>query len=289
MEHAREEALRGRTPRHVLDVSLDSDALDARYEGICRELLARARSASGEICARQDRQYPELSAVEEAGLSGRMRYLVTVACVAAAVDTRLGSDAQLDRLAYLKTIHRVLTEWREEATYDLSNVLGPLEFLPVVGRPLHEILGTWIWLNLGDAGEHRHLTWVKSTMRFGGGYGREIRSRFAPEKDADARTTAAAAPERASGISRDQARKVAEEHLADTNVLGATGQVRRVAGWEEGDWRDLNIYGYDDYFWRSHWIVYLEQEGHALRSSLVLAVHRETGAIDYVGRASDEG
>lgn len=59
--------------------------------------------------------------------------------------------------------------------------------------------------------------------------------------------------------------------------------------WDEIDSVRPNVYGYAETFWRSYWIVYLEQGGLALRESLIMAVHRETGEVGYVGGAGDEG
>lgn len=281
------QALLGRVPRHVMDASLGRDVLDERYEEGCRQLVERAWSASHEICRALEEQCPELSALEEAGYSNRIRYLPAVACVAAGVDRTLETDEDLDVLRYLRNVHRVAQERHEGATYDLSNVLGPLRFLPRVGHSRDDVLGMWIWLNLGDAGDHRHLTWVKSSMRFASGYGSEILRRFGtdPERD-EGRTDE---DETAGEVSRERARRIAEDHVNNNNVPGATGEVYTVKGWTDMDGRPPLVYGYDEDFWRSHWVAYLEQAGMGVRPSLIIAVHRETGTISYVGRANDEG
>ena len=62
--------------------------------------------------------------------------------------------------------------------------------------------------------------------------------------------------------------------------------------------RILDIEAYEDIrrkpnvFWpdlRNHWIAYVAQPGLAIRSSLIIAVDRETGEVRYRGTASDEG
>lgn len=287
-EHVQQDALRGRVPRYVMDVELGPDAVDPRYEDACWELLDAARFAADEICGTLERQVPHLSALEEAGFSDRIRYLTAVACVATAVDLRLRTDAELDRLPYLRTVHRVVDGWRDGATHDLSNLLGPLEFLPRVGRSRDDILGYWIWLNLGDGNEHRHLTWVKSTMRFGRAYGEEILRRFGPDSGEE-EPAAQETRGDAGGVSRERARRIAESYLADNPVPGATGEVRNVLGWDEIDARRPSVYGLEGPFWRSHWLAYLEREGHGFRESLIVAVHRETGEVGYAGGAGDEG
>lgn len=207
--------------------------------------------------------------------------------MATGVDQTLEADEDFDVLPYLRTVHRVAEERHEGATYDFSNVLGPLRFLPRVGRSRDDVLGMWIWLNLGDAGEHRHLTWVKSSMRFASGYGKKILRRFGTESERDAGRTGG--EQTAGQVSGERARRIAEEHIEDNNVPGATGKVYAVKGWTEMEGRPPIVYGYDEDFWRSHWVAYLDQAGMGVRASLIIAVHRETGAISYVGRANDEG
>lgn len=288
-EQVQQQALRGSLPRHVIDFDLGPDALDSRYEDSCRRLLEAARSASDEICDTLEHQCHELTSLEDAGYSERIRYLTAVACVATDVDLRLRTDGGLDRLSYLRTVHHLVDDWREGASYDLSNVLGPMEFLPRVGRSRDEVLGFWIWLNLGDGNEHRHLTWVKSTMRFATGYGKEVLRRFGPDSDEDSDGSAHHAPSGRTAVSRAAARRIAENHLAEHRVPRATGEVREVLAWDEIEFRRPDVYGYTESFWPSHWIAYLEQKGDALRESLIVAVHRETGDIGYVGGANDEG
>lgn len=287
-EQMQDQALRGSLPRHVMNVRLGPDALDDRYEKSCRKLLEDARSASDEICGALEERCHELKSLVDAGLSDRIRYLTAIACVATAADLRLRADARLDRLPYLRTAHQVVDEWREGATHDLSNLLGPLEFLPMVDRLRDDIVGFWIWLNLGDGNQHRHLTWVKSSMRFARGYGQEIFRRFGPESGRTEPGTPTVTGE-SPGLSREQASQIAEGFLEENHLPLATGQVRQVLAWDEIDFRRPNVYGYSEPFWRSHWIVYLEQEGMALRESLIMAIHRDTGEVGYVGGAGDEG
>lgn len=90
-------------------------------------------------------------------------------------------------------------------------------------------------------------------------------------------------------VSRDRAQQIAASYLTEHPVPRATGEIRSVRTWDEIDFRKPLVYGHDEGFWRSHWIVYLEQEGVGLRESLILAVHRETGDVGYVGGAGDEG
>lgn len=288
-EHVQRDALRGRVPRHVIDVELGPDTVDPRYEDACRQLLDEARSAAGEICGTLEQQIHELSALEEAGVSDRIRYLTAVASVASGVDLRLRTDGDLDRLSYLRTVHRVVDRWREGATHDLSNVLGPLEFLPTVGRSREEILAHWIWLNLGDGNEHRHLTWVKSTMRFARAYGEEVLRRFGPESGEEEPASQEQRGDEVPGVSRARARRIAESYLEENPVPGATGKIRKVLTWDEIDARRPNVYGFGEPYWRSHWVVYLEREAHGLYESLIMAVHRDSGDVGYVGGASDEG
>lgn len=288
-EHLKLNGLLGRTPRHELDIRLGPEVLDSRYENDCRALLTRARSVSEEICTTLERQCHELSALGEAGLSDRVRYLTAVGGVATAVDLELKTNRGLDRLSYLNTVHQVVDEWQQGATYDLSNLLGPLDFLPRVGRSREDILGQWIWLNLGDGGRHRYLNWVKSSMRFAPSYGSAILSRFGSNARHDEREAVPEGRDQAAELPRDRARTIAETYLAEHGVPKATGRVREVASWDEIDGPRPAVYGYGEDFWRSHWVVYLEQEGSGLRESLILAVHRQTGEIGYLGGAGDEG
>lgn len=288
-EHLKLSALLGRTPRHELEIHLGPEVLDPRFENGCRELVARARSASEEICATLERQCHELSALGKTGLSDRVRYLTAVGGVATAVDLELRTNRGLDRLSYLSTVHQVVNEWRQGATYDLSNLLGPLDFLPRVGRSREDVLGLWIWLNLEDGGRDRHLNWVKSSMRFAPSFGREILSRFGPNARHDEQEALPEERHQASELPRDRARTIAESYLAEHRVPEATGRIREVARWDEIDGRRPSVYGYGEDFWRSHWVVFLEQTGSELRESLILAVHRQTGEVGYVGGAGDEG
>lgn len=217
-EHTEMQALLGRVPRHVMDPGLGHDVLEERYEDGCRRLVERAWSASREICTAQEEQCPELSAVEEAGYTNRIRYLTGIACVAAGVDRTLASNEGLDVLPYLRTVHQVAEERREGATYDLSNVLGPLRFLPRVGRSRDDVLGMWIWLNLGDTGEDRHLAWVKSSMRFASGYGTKILRRFGTESERD--EGRADADEAVEEISRERARGLPRSTSRTTTFPG---------------------------------------------------------------------
>lgn len=90
-------------------------------------------------------------------------------------------------------------------------------------------------------------------------------------------------------VSRQDARATAEEYSAGHSVSDATGRVRSVKLWDEIDARKPDVYGYGDDFWSDHWVVYLERRRSAFQSSLVLAVHRATGEVDYAGLANVEG
>lgn len=287
VNHVKLEALLGRIPRHVMDVSLGSESLDSRYEEDFRVLVDQAQAASDAICTKLETQCWELKALEEAGLKDRVRYLTAIGCIAAAVNGRLEYDQEVEWLPLLRTVHTVVAQWRNEATYDLSNLLGPLELLTRTGRSREKILGSWIWLNLEDQGQSRFLTWVKSSMRFSTGYGRAILQRFGAEwwaLELGQEPTDAAA-----SVSREEARRITRRYLREHRVPSATGEIRAVISVDESSSVRLNVYGYSEDFWRQHWITYVEQEGVALRESVIIAVHQETGDIGYVGGAGDEG
>lgn len=88
-------------------------------------------------------------------------------------------------------------------------------------------------------------------------------------------------------VTRAEARRIAEEYLSEHPLPGATGEVDQVVAREEMSFRRPGVYGDD--FWRSHWLVYLEQKVLALRESLIVAVDRKTGQVGYAGGAKDEG
>ena len=90
-------------------------------------------------------------------------------------------------------------------------------------------------------------------------------------------------------VSREAARQIAEAYLAENQVPRATGEVSRVMAWDEIEGRKPLTYTPTEDFWSTHWVVYLRQEGFALRESLIMAIHRETGEVAYVGGAGDEG
>lgn len=93
----------------------------------------------------------------------------------------------------------------------------------------------------------------------------------------------------AGAISREEARRIAKEYLAEHQVPRATGEVGGVMAWDEIEGRKPLTYTFTEDFWSNHWVVYLRQEGLALRESLIMAIHRETGEVAYVGGAGDEG
>lgn len=90
-------------------------------------------------------------------------------------------------------------------------------------------------------------------------------------------------------ISADRAKAIAARYLAENPTQGATGTIQDVRRWSELPWRPPLVYGKDDAFWERQWLVYLEQPGVGLRSSLIIAIDRFTGEVGYVGSANDEG
>lgn len=90
-------------------------------------------------------------------------------------------------------------------------------------------------------------------------------------------------------LSRDEVRRIAEAYLKETTVPRTTGDVQKVVPWDEIEWRRPALYRTGGDPLSSYWVVYLEQEGIALRSSMIMLIHGETGGIEYVGSANDEG
>jgi len=93
-------------------------------------------------------------------------------------------------------------------------------------------------------------------------------------------------------VTRDQARAIAEGHLAHLATqgrpTGATG-VREVLRLEELRFRAPVIWGFPEDRLRSCWIAYLERPVRGLFSSTVILVHGQTGEVLFCGSANDEG
>src|SRR5262249_2543694 len=95
--------------------------------------------------------------------------------------------------------------------------------------------------------------------------------------------------QRRSAITRDEAARIAAEHLGRVPDLVAA-KVGKVVAWAEIDGRRpclLNAPpGIED-----SWVAYLEFPGEDLiiRSSRVIIVSRESGAVVFSGDANDEG
>jgi hypothetical protein len=91
-------------------------------------------------------------------------------------------------------------------------------------------------------------------------------------------------------ITRDAARRIAEDYLAQNPRLGGIG-IREVVGWDEMDWARPRLYGVTDEALARCWICYLARpdDGGWLRSSLIIAVDRERSKVIYAGSAHDEG
>lgn len=90
-------------------------------------------------------------------------------------------------------------------------------------------------------------------------------------------------------VTRDDARRIAEEYLAENRVEATTGTIWKVVAWDEIEWRKPAAYARPTSEWENQWIVYLEQEGCAIRSSMIISVDQETGEVTYAGAAHDEG
>jgi hypothetical protein len=89
--------------------------------------------------------------------------------------------------------------------------------------------------------------------------------------------------------SREDARRIAVEYLAQQRTACGTGAVREVVAWDEITWRRPTPYGAPPL--AGSWICYVEESGEPpmLRSSMIVAVCRDTGRVLYAGGAADEG
>jgi hypothetical protein len=92
-----------------------------------------------------------------------------------------------------------------------------------------------------------------------------------------------------SAITRDQASRIAAEHLRRaSDLVGA--KVRKVVAWEEMTWRRPSIFNAPPGI-ESSWAAYLRFPNEPLMScsSKIVIVSRTTGAVLYAGDANDEG
>jgi hypothetical protein len=90
-------------------------------------------------------------------------------------------------------------------------------------------------------------------------------------------------------ISREQARIIAEEHLARPGALVGGAGIRGVYALAELDHREPTVYGVD---LQHCWIAYVQREQTGvlvIRSSDIVLVSMTTGDVVYAGSASDEG
>lgn len=84
-------------------------------------------------------------------------------------------------------------------------------------------------------------------------------------------------------VSRSQAKAIAEEHLSER---GQPTRIRAVYSLPERPFGRPILYGIP---LEACWIAYVEQPEVALRSSFVVAVSKDSGAVLYCGSANDEG
>lgn len=262
--------------------------LDAAVLDEARRLVREAASASDRIADELERACHELACIEDSGQSGTFRRLIAVAIIAFRLKDLNDREVE-DAWPQVVAFHRAVDERWNGATYDLSNCLASLQFLLVTKLPLDWSLGTWVWLNL-EAGDRSALfRWTMSTRRFEPSLGREIvaRSRATLEGSMPGSGTHEISPEEAERIARD--------YGSAHPKLGVSGGVLGVVRWQDLVVRRPNVYGKDDGFWETQWVVYLEQpqppggNSFPIRSSIIVAVDRFTGEVGYAGSARDEG
>ena len=92
-----------------------------------------------------------------------------------------------------------------------------------------------------------------------------------------------------SAVTREQAVRIATEHLGRVPEF-VSARIRRVVAWEEMTWRRPSIFNAPLGIERS-WVGYLDfpNEPMMIRSSRIIIVSRETGAVLFAGDADDEG
>jgi len=282
--------LMGMNPRHVINLPLSQDTSDELYLAWCRPVLHEATGFADTICERLERQCWELESIEDAGLSGRIRYLVSVAAYAAAVLEASNALPLASKALFFRTVHWALEDRRPDATHDLSNVLGPLVMRSgVLRREQSDVLGTWIWLHLGDQDSTRDFLWVKSSLRFMSCYGDAIEEEFLPTaRSLWKRQPWSASPSIKGEVSREAAAAIAEQYIEENPSAGFEG-VSHVVAWDEIKCRKPALYGMLDDRLKEMWVAYLVQPGIWIRSSEILLIECSTGRIAYAGSAFDEG
>ena len=99
----------------------------------------------------------------------------------------------------------------------------------------------------------------------------------------------AALSQQESAITREQAVRIATEHLSREPKL-VCARIRRVVAWQELTWRRPSLFNAPPGIER-RWVAYLEfpNEPPMSCSSTIVIVSRTTGAVLYVGDANDEG
>jgi hypothetical protein len=93
----------------------------------------------------------------------------------------------------------------------------------------------------------------------------------------------------AAKITRDQARTISEEYLAQHGPIDDATGVGEVVCLRELKCRAPSIYGLSPEKLNNAWIVYLNRPLIALRSSAIIVVCWSTGKVLYFGSAHDEG
>jgi len=90
-------------------------------------------------------------------------------------------------------------------------------------------------------------------------------------------------------ISREDAKRIAEETLAKSRYAEQCGSVRAVYELDEIPFARPNCYPLGEDGLRGAWIAYGESTLWALQSSIVVVIDMTTGMVRYVGSAHDEG
>ena len=99
----------------------------------------------------------------------------------------------------------------------------------------------------------------------------------------------AALSQQESAITREQAVRIATEHLSREPKL-VCARIRRVVAWQELTWRRPSLFNAPPGI-ESSWVAYLEfpNDPPMSCSSTIIIVSRTTGAVLYAGDANDEG
>jgi len=99
-----------------------------------------------------------------------------------------------------------------------------------------------------------------------------------------------ARPTRApSAITRERAFEIATEHLR--RVPGFEGaKIRQIVAWDEIVWRRPNVFNVPPCV-EDSWVAYLQSPNEAttVRSSRIIVMSHQSGAVLFTGDASDEG